>query len=575
MGFARSFGHTPIDPIHTFATHTFSIVTCFTRRSKFDISLVLAAPSRSRVGRARTPSAIMLLVLAWAGATSFASSYPTLSKAAVIRPCAVCPRLETFRTVHQPAMNEATLPCSPEEDTCPVEAESVSTGELVRFLIPTLTSLLSSEAMSVVDTAVVGRASAAELAALGPATMLSDSTAYIFFWLNVATTSLFASRLSTSGADSAFDVLSDALWVALGCGLGLAIALHLFGPAALAGICGSAASESLPAATKYLGIRLLGTPAFMVTTVLQAACLGTRDSVSPLFVLLASGSLNLVLDLYLVISRGMGIGGAAIATLAAQVVQMLMLAGVVQRKRGKLGASGGPLLLRGRPTLSRIGSFLTFAGPIFLVLLGKVSCYNAMTLAATTLGVISLASHQVLVSIFFLACKFGDAVSQTAQAYLPACLAPSAEASGPSGTTAVAQKLSSTLFSLSTVLGVTVASIAYVVATRLPTLFTTDAAVIAKIARVSPLIGAALLIHPACMCAEGLLLGARELPFLARVYAGNIAVFLTALYVISQRALGLSAVWMGLFAFQLVRLVQFGLRGLSVGLVRGPRAKRS
>ena len=77
------------------------------------------------------------------------------------------------------------------------------------------------------------------------------------------------------------------------------------------------------------------------------------------------------------------------------------------------------------------------------------------------------------------------------------------------------------------------------------------------------------------MCAEGLLLGARELPFLARVYAGNIAVFLTALYVISQRALGLSAVWMGLFAFQLVRLVQFGLRGLSVGLVRGPRAKRS
>ena len=64
----------------------------------------------------------------------------------------------------------------------------------------------------------------------------------------------------------------------------------------------------------------------------------------------------------------------------------------------------------------------------------------------------------------------------------------------------------------------------------LPTLFTTEPLVIAQISRVAPLIAAALLIHPACMCAEGLLLGARELPFLARVYTGNIAVFLTALY---------------------------------------------
>ena len=462
----------------------------------------------------------------------------------------------------------------PVEDECPVSPDVVGSGELFRFFVPTLTSLLSSEAMSVVDTAVVGRASAAELAALGPATMLSDSTAYIFFWLNVATTSLFASRLSSSSADDAYDVLSDALWVALACGAGLAVALHLFGPAGLAGICGSAASESLPAARKYLSIRLLGTPAFMVSTVLQAACLGSRDSVSPLCVLLVSGTLNLVLDLHLVIGRGMGIGGAAIATLVAQLAQMLMLTAVVQRKRARLGASGGPLLLRGRPALGRIGAFLKFAGPIFLVLVGKVSCYNAMTLAATTLGVISLASHQVLVSVFFLACKFGDALSQTAQAYLPACLVASQDSSGPSGSTEVAQTLSNRLFSLSALLGAAVAAISYAVVTRAPTLFTTDMLVIAQMRRVAPLIASALLIHPACMCAEGLLLGKRELTFLARAYAGNIAVFLTALYAISRRALGLSAVWMGLTAFQAVRLAQFGMRALSVGLIRAPAQGR-
>ena len=49
---------------------------------------------------------------------------------------------------------------------------------------------------------------------------------------------------------------------------------------------------------------------------------------------------------------------------------------------------------------------------------------QAMTLAATTGGVVTLAAHQALAAIFFVGCKFGDAVSQTAQAYLPPCFDP-------------------------------------------------------------------------------------------------------------------------------------------------------
>lgn len=54
--------------------------------------------------------------------------------------------------------------------------------QLVFFIFPTMFGWLSSEIMSVVDTAVVGSSSVTELAALGPATMLVDSTAYLFFW---------------------------------------------------------------------------------------------------------------------------------------------------------------------------------------------------------------------------------------------------------------------------------------------------------------------------------------------------------------------------------------------------------
>ena len=47
--------------------------------------------------------------------------------------------------------------------------------------------------------------------------------------------------------------------------------------------------------------------------------------------------------------------------------------------------------------------------------------HNAMTLAATAGGIAALAGHQAMISIFFVGCKFGDAVSQTSQAFLPAC----------------------------------------------------------------------------------------------------------------------------------------------------------
>ena len=265
------------------------------------------------------------------------------------------------------------------------------TADLIRFIVPTLAALLSSEVMSVVDTAVVGSCSATELAALGPATMLVDSSAYLFFWLNVATTSLFATALAAGDQNEAFSTLSDAMYVALLCGLIVSLFIACLGPATLQLICASAL-EVVPAATRYLRIRMFGYPAFLVGLVLQAACLGAKDSLSPLLVLLVCGALNLGLDLVLVRSCGMGIGGAAIATLAAQLLQTALLAYVVQRKkrRGAAAASAstmlasqGPqwLLLRGRPSLPRIRTFLAFAGPMALVLMGKIACYNSMTCA--------------------------------------------------------------------------------------------------------------------------------------------------------------------------------------------------
>jgi len=52
----------------------------------------------------------------------------------------------------------------------------------------------------------------------------------------------------------------------------------------------------------------------------QSALLGAKDSVTPLFVTLGAGFLNLVLDFVLVTYGRMGISGAALATVTAEIV---------------------------------------------------------------------------------------------------------------------------------------------------------------------------------------------------------------------------------------------------------------
>ena len=192
-------------------------------------------------------------------------------------------------------------------------------------------------------------------------------------------------------------------------------------------------------------------------------------------------------------------------------------------------------------------------------------------------------------SVFFLGCKFGDAISQTAQAYLPSCLVlggtqreSEAAADGDGGgggggeggketfTSPPARVLARRLLQLGLVLGGLVSTSAAVFVTRCPGLFTADPAVVTEMAKVAPLLALGLVAHPTTMSTEGLLLGARQLTYLARAYAVNIVLFLSALYMVATRAMGLRAVWVSLCAFQFVRLLQFSVRGVQVGLLPWP-----
>lgn len=85
----------------------------------------------------------------------------------------------------------------------------------------------------------------------------------------------------------------------------------------------------------YSRVRILGAPASIGAMVLQAACLGARDSVTPLGVVLVAGAINGLGDWISVCRMGMGVFGAAAATASAETVSMLLLGVAVWRAQGE------------------------------------------------------------------------------------------------------------------------------------------------------------------------------------------------------------------------------------------------
>ena len=103
-----------------------------------------------------------------------------------------------------------------------------------KFAIPCLGLWVAQPLLSLVDTAFVGLSasgqSAAQLAALGPATTFFDGATYLFAFLNVATTNLYSTAIAQRGeqSDQAEAVVCTASRVAFRCGIGIMLFLLAF-----------------------------------------------------------------------------------------------------------------------------------------------------------------------------------------------------------------------------------------------------------------------------------------------------------------------------------------------------------
>jgi Na+-driven multidrug efflux pump len=257
-----------------------------------------------------------------------------------------------------------------------------------------------------------------------------------------------------------------------------------------------------------------------------------------------------------------GIRGAAVATALAQLLSCSILLRKT-RQRFLVGlnedsSSKNHSAFISLPDRAAFMRLFQLGGPIFFVICGELACQFVITMRATTCGIMSLASHNIIFRIYLFFATFGDGLSHTAQAFLPRILYDQDTDESTSVVGAVSAK---TLYFRLSVLGGTLAlmctTMTCLLASVKGTLFTCDPAILHIMKATAPWLGAIFLVQPFNLLFEGIAIAKRDFKFLMVMYAASI-VFLVAQ--MRFYCTSLAGVWRGLFGFQIFRLIQFIVR---------------
>ena len=113
-------------------------------------------------------------------------------------------------------------------------------------------------------------------------------------------------------------------------------------------------ADILGDAVSYLEITMWGVGVTLLFNILSSTITALGDSRSPLFFLIIACTLNIFLDLLFILSFGMGVGGAALATVLSQGISALLCAGFIVFKVPWLHFTSGDFRHLGRALNCRL-----------------------------------------------------------------------------------------------------------------------------------------------------------------------------------------------------------------------------
>ncbi|WP_257158414.1 MATE family efflux transporter [Corynebacterium cystitidis] len=420
-----------------------------------------------------------------------------------------------------------------------VKASEISARTIFSLAFPALGVLAATPLYLLLDTAVIGRLGADQLAALAAGTTVQSTVTTQLTFLSYGTTAR-SSRLYGQGKrDEAVAEGVQATWVGIVVGLALATIVWVFAyPIALA-LTGNPDTASRSAA--WLHVSAFAIPLTLIVMAGNGWLRGIQNTRWPLYFTLA-GVIPGAIAIPIFVGWWGLVGSAAANVLGVAITSTCFLVALARSHKGSWRPLWGVMkkqLVLGRDLILRSLSF-------------QIAFISAAAVAARV-GVVALAAHQILLQLWNFITLVLDSLAIAAQTLTGSALG--------SGNVKDARTVGTKVTVYSTIFAGGLAVVFGLAAPWIQRIFTTDQAVLDQMTTPWWLLLVMIVAGGVVFALDGVLLGASDAVFLRNLTIASVLLgFLPGVWISHVVSGGLTGIWVGLAAFILIRLVGVVIR---------------
>ncbi len=232
---------------------------------------------------------------------------------------------------------------------------------LLKFAGPVLLALFLQAMYGAVDLLIVGKFSgAADVSAVSTGSQIMMTITNLLSGLCMGMTIILGQKIGEKRADEGGQIVGSGLLMFMGIGITLTIILPVFAPQ-LAAIM-HAPVEAFDLTTKYIRICGSGAIVIIAYNLIGGIFRGLGDSNTPLVTVMIACICNIIGDLVLVAGFNFGTIGAAIATVGAQLISVIISLYLISKKNLPFEFNGKMLKWNNKI----IGRILFLGSPIAL-----------------------------------------------------------------------------------------------------------------------------------------------------------------------------------------------------------------
>lgn len=203
---------------------------------------------------------------------------------------------------------------------------------LIRFALPVLLALFLQTMYGAVDLLVVGQfGTAADVSAVSTGSMVMQTVTVVITGIAMGLTVLVGRKIGEGMKDEAGKIIGSGIWLFAILAVIMSVVM-VFAAPAMARLM-HAPEEAFDKTVSYIKICSAGAVFIVAYNLVGSIFRGIGDSTMPLVTVFIACVLNIVGDLLLVAVFHMGTAGAAIATVFAQAVSVVLSLLIIRRRR--------------------------------------------------------------------------------------------------------------------------------------------------------------------------------------------------------------------------------------------------